>query len=87
MKPERAAWQEQQLQEETGLLLGQLESQGLEAVAAQQHAAQAAELTAALESTTDALEHSQADLRQAAAALESTRQQLAQVSPRLCLKC
>lgn len=60
------------------MLLGKLEAQGQETASLQHHRAQARELTAALHSTTDALERSQAELQQTASDLEHTRQQLAQ---------
>lgn len=71
-------WQEQELQREVSVLLGKLEAQGQETAGLQHHRAQARELTAALHSTTDALERSHAELQQTASDLEHTRQRLAQ---------
>ena len=66
------------MQREASVLLEKLEAQGRQLAGLQHHQMQAAELTATLRSTTDALEKSQAELQQTASALEHAQHQLAQ---------
>ena len=73
------ARQEQELQAEIAALLERLECQAQEAAQLQRHREQARELTADLQTTTDALETSQARLQETAHTLKHTLQQLTQV--------
>ena len=73
------ARQEQELQAEIAALLARLECQAQEAAQLQRHREQARELTADLQTTTHALEASQARLQETAHTLQHTLQQLTQV--------
>ena len=76
--------QEQELQREIAALLGKLECQAQEAAELQQHREQARQLAADLQTTTAALEASQAKLQETAHTLKHTLQQLTQVPPASC---
>ncbi|CAK0762319.1 hypothetical protein CVIRNUC_002945 [Coccomyxa viridis] len=75
--------QEQELQAEIAALLARLECQAQEAAQLQRHREQARELTADLQTTTHALEASQARLQETAHTLQHTLQQLTQAEERL----